>query len=77
MPGYPDRIVAKAGHSAELKMRTLTNLYDARPTWLDNAHKAPDTAVANAYGWANYTPAMYDEEILRRLLALNLQRAAQ
>jgi hypothetical protein len=31
--------------------------------------------VAAAYGWADYTPAMADEEILRRLLALNGARA--
>lgn len=32
VPGYPDRIVAKPGHEADLKKRTLTNLYNARPT---------------------------------------------
>jgi type II restriction/modification system DNA methylase subunit YeeA len=74
VPGYPDRIVAKAGHEADLKKRTLTNLYNARPAWLDNAHKALDAAVAAAYGWTDYTPEMPDEEILRRLLALNLER---
>jgi hypothetical protein len=57
--------------------RTLTNLYNARPAWLDNAHKTLDAAVAAAYGWADYSPAMPDEEILRRLLALNLERAAR
>ena len=77
VPGYPDRIVARPGHEAELKKRTLTNLYNARPEWLDNAHKALDTAVAAAYGWTDYTPEMPDEEILRRLLALNLERAAK
>jgi type II restriction/modification system DNA methylase subunit YeeA len=76
VPGYPDRIVAKPGHEAELKKRTLTNLYNARPAWLDNAHKALDAAVAAAYGWTDYTPQMADEEILRRLLALNLARKA-
>jgi type II restriction/modification system DNA methylase subunit YeeA len=76
VPGYPDRIVAKPGHEAELKKRTLTNLYNARPAWLDNAHQALDAAVAAAYGWPDYTPAMPDEEILRRLLALNLARAS-
>lgn len=56
---------------AELKKRTLTNLYNARPTWLDNAHKALDAAVFAAYGW----PAdLSDEAILERLLALNLDR---
>jgi type II restriction/modification system DNA methylase subunit YeeA len=73
--GYPARPVAKPGHEAELKKRTLTNLYNARPAWLDNAHKMLDAAVAKAYGWNDYTPEMPDEEILRRLLALNLARA--
>ena len=76
VPGFPDRIVAKPEHAAELKKRTLTNLYNQRPAWLDNAHKALDAAVAAAYGWADYTPDMPDEEILRRLLALNLERAS-
>jgi type II restriction/modification system DNA methylase subunit YeeA len=76
VPGYPDRIVAKPGFDADLKKRTLTNLYNARPAWLDNAHKALDQAVAAAYGWTDYTPGMPDEEILRRLLALNLERKA-
>jgi hypothetical protein len=74
--GYPERIVAKPEHAAELKKRTLTNLYNARPAWLDNAHKSLDLAVAHAYGWSDYTAAMSDEEILRRLLALNQQRSA-
>ena len=77
VPGYPDRIVARPGHAADLKKRTLTNLYNARPAWLDNAHQALDAAVAAAYGWTDYTPAMPDEEILRRLLALNLERSAK
>jgi type II restriction/modification system DNA methylase subunit YeeA len=73
--GYPARPVAKPGHETELKKRTLTNLYNARPAWLDNAHKTLDAAVAKAYGWNDYTSEMPDEEILRRLLALNLERA--
>ncbi len=36
---------------------------------------ALDTAVAAAYGWEDYSPEMPDEEILGRLLALNLERA--
>ena len=74
--GFPKRPVAKPGHEADLKKRTLTNLYNTRPAWLDIAHKELDKAVAAAYGWADYTPEMPDEEILRRLLALNLERAA-
>ena len=59
--------------ASELKKRTLTILYNVRPTWLDNAHKTLDTAVAAAYGW----PADLGEQtILGRLLALNLERAA-
>lgn len=72
---YPLRPIAKPGHEADLKKRTLTNLYNARPAWLDNAHKELDAAVAKAYGWNDYTPEMSDEEILRRLLALNLERS--
>lgn len=72
---YPTRPVAKLGHEADLKERTLTNLYNARPAWLSNAHKMLDTAVAKAYGWKDYMPEMPDEEILRRLLELNQARA--
>ena len=73
--GYPARPVAKPGHEDDLKKRTLTNLYNVRPAWLDNAHKTLDAAVARAYGWTDYTAEMPDEEILRRLLALNLARS--
>ncbi|HCF99516.1 MAG TPA: class I SAM-dependent DNA methyltransferase [Chloroflexi bacterium] len=56
---------------AELKSRTLTNLYNQRPTWLANAHRALDEAVFDAYGW----PAdLGDQELLARLLELNLLR---
>ena len=57
----------------ELKKRTLTNLYNARPTWLDLAHRHLDEAVLDAYGWPH---DLSDEEILEHLLALNLERAA-
>jgi len=57
---------------ADLKKRTLTNLYNQRPTWLDLAHKHLDDAVFDAYGWPH---DLSDEEILARLLALNLERA--
>jgi len=56
---------------AEKKKRTLTNLYNARPTWLDLAHKRLDAAVFAAYGWKS---DLSDEEILEKLLALNLER---
>lgn len=57
---------------AELKKRTLTNLYNQRPTWLDLAHRRLDDAVLDAYGWPR---DIGDEELLERLLALNLERA--
>ena len=57
---------------AELARRTLTRLYNERPTWLDLAHRKLDAAVFAAYGW----PAdLADEEVLARLLALNGERA--
>lgn len=72
VPGYPDRIVAKPGFEAELKKRTLTNLYNARPAWLDHLHRDLDIAVAAAYGWEW---PLSDDEILRRLFELNQARA--
>jgi|SRR5271157_532532 len=56
----------------ELKSRTLTNLYNARPSWLAEAHRKLDEAVSAAYGW----PAtLTDAEVLEYLLTLNQQRA--
>jgi hypothetical protein len=57
----------------ELKERTLTNLYNAHPSWLVDVHRKLDTAVFAAYGWP---PALTDEELLERLLKLNHERAA-
>lgn len=71
----PDRIVARPGFEKELARRTLTNLCNQRPAWVAQAHEALDAAVAAACGCTDCTPALADEEILRRLLALNLQRA--
>jgi type II restriction/modification system DNA methylase subunit YeeA len=59
---------------AELKKRTLTNLYNEHPAWLDLAHKKLDRAVLDAYGWPH---DLTDEQILERLLVLNLESAAQ
>ncbi|SMD06917.1 hypothetical protein SAMN06297251_12341 [Fulvimarina manganoxydans] len=73
--GFPDRILPVDEKAAAiLKKRTLTNLYNERPAWLVNAHRALDEAVAGAYGW----PAdLSDDEILARLFALNQERAAK
>lgn len=76
--GYPDRIVPKHETAAqELKKRTLTNLYNARPAWLDHAHNALDEAVAEAYGWGEEfrDGQLTDDGILARLFKLNQDRA--
>ena len=77
---YPRLKPRDADCAAKLKTRTLTELYNKRQrgdgdaAWLDFAHKKLDAAVAAAYNW----PAdLADEEILERLLALNLERAAE
>ena len=59
---------------SELRKRTLTNLYNARPTWLELAHKRLDEAVLDAYGWPG---EVGDEEILARLLKQNRERAGK
>lgn len=74
--GYPERRVPKQGHEADLKARTMTNLYNAPPAWLVQLHQALDQVVADAYGWEDYSPAMPDAEILRRLMVLNAERSA-
>ncbi len=63
----------ESGEAGRGSKRALTNLYNARPTWLDLAHKRLDDAVFAAYGWRS---DLSDEEILGKLLALNLERAA-
>ena len=71
--GYPRRLVARnAAAAKQLRGRTLTNLYNARPQWLLNAHSDLDSAVASAYGWS---ADISDSAALRELLALNLAGA--
>ena len=66
---HPGTLPAKA-----LKKRTLTNLYNQNPTWLQHAHTRLDHAVLDAYGWPHN---LDNEEILEHLLALNLERAEE
>ena len=68
-PGYPKRPVPRDEDAAKaLKKRTLTNLYNASPQWLVDAHAVLDAAVASAYGW----PAdITDDDVLRELLELD------
>ena len=68
---YPRIVPKDAECAAKLKARTLTNLYNQRPTWLALAHDKLDAAVFAAYGW---DPSMSDDHLLESLLALNLKR---
>ena len=70
VPGYPKRPKPRSEAAAkELKKRTLTNLYNARPQWLADAHATLDAAIAAAYGW---DAAIRNEDALEALLALNV-----
>jgi hypothetical protein len=71
---YPRLAPKDADCAAKLKERTLTKLYNERLAWLDLAHKKLDAAIAAAYGF----PAdLTNEQILEKLLALNLARATE
>ena len=74
VPGYPKRPVARNEEAAqELKARTLTNLYNARPQWLADAHATLDAAVAAAYGWE---AGISEDDALGSLLRANLAAGA-
>jgi type II restriction/modification system DNA methylase subunit YeeA len=63
----------------QLKKRTLTNLYNENPRWLQLAHEKLDAAVIAAYAVATgddgWVLDMSEETILERLLGLNAERA--
>jgi hypothetical protein len=48
MPAEDDATGAR--FTFEAGERTLTNLYNQRPTWLDLAHRKLDKDVLDAYG---------------------------
>ncbi|WP_428307274.1 hypothetical protein [Lacipirellula sp.] len=70
---YPRTVARDEASAKELKKRTLTNLYNERPAWLDLVHRRLDEAVFAAYGWS---PDLSDDDLLAKLLELNLERAA-
>ncbi len=72
--GYPERLIPKEQYEADMKKRTMTNLYNEYPAWLDNVHRELDLAVAAAYGWS---ADLKDDDVLANLLELNLSRAAE
>jgi hypothetical protein len=53
---------------AELKEKTLTNLYNRMPEWLRVAHARLDAAVMNAYGWEIQ---LGSQDLLACLMELN------
>ena len=74
IPSLPPRLLPVDDEAAkQLKKRTLTNLYNERPTWLANFHAKLDDAVFVAYGWST---DISDDNMLECLLELNLKRAA-
>ena len=61
-------LMAQAAQSPNLKKRTLTNLYNDRPTWLRFAHEKLDRAVLAAYAaidpagnWSEDWATLYTE----------------
>jgi type II restriction/modification system DNA methylase subunit YeeA len=68
---YPRLVPRDAECATNLKERTLTKLYNERPAWLAACHAKLDAAVATAYGWS---PDISDDQILERLLELNLKQ---
>jgi hypothetical protein len=69
-------IMAAAAKDARLKKRTLTNLYNERPTWLKHAHEKLDRAVLAAYaatdpegGWEEDWAAVWTESGAGQALA--------
>ena len=76
VPSLPPRLLpVDEDAEQELKRRTLTNLYNTRPAWLAHLHATLDAAVFAAYGWEEAPGELGEEELLGRLLALNLERA--
>ena len=71
---YPRTVAKDAECAVNPKARTLTNLYNQRPTWLALAHDKLDATVFAAYGW---DPSLTDEQLLESLLALNIARATR
>jgi len=47
---YPRQVPVDEEAERRLKKRTLTNLYNEGPRWLDLAHKRSDEAVFAAFG---------------------------
>lgn len=68
---YPRLVLSSEDAAQKLKKRTLTNLYNERPAWLDLADQRLDEAVCAAYVWDR---DISDDDLLARLLELNLSK---
>lgn len=73
--GFPDRLIPKDAAAAQtLAARTMTRLYNERPTWLSEAHRELDESVAAAYGWL---AEITENEALSKLLDINMARSTR
>ena len=73
MVRYPRLAATDDSVSVQWSKRTLTALYNERPSWLTLAHRALDEAVFAAYAWES---ELTSDEIICRLLELNQERGA-
>lgn len=71
-PAHYIRRVPHPAMKKTMSARTLTKLYNSPPAWLQNAHRALNTAVAAAYA---VSPDIAEAELLSHLLSLNLELA--
>lgn len=69
---HRDGWLAIVGRTEDGEERTLTTLYNRSPSWLKQAHSQLDAAVLAAFGWPE---SLFDDQILARLLDLNLVRS--
>jgi hypothetical protein len=74
MVRFPRQVPKYEECAGKLAKRTLTNLYNDRPTWLENAHRELDEAVFAGYEWKGSMP---EDQVLAALLELNIAAAKQ
>lgn len=70
---YSRRVPTDSDILKSYNKRTLTNLYNQNPTWLQDAHRLLNEAVLSAYGWPS---DISDDKIIERLIVLNLEQAS-
>src|SRR3546814_17533659 len=64
VPSLPPRLVPVDGEAErELKQRTLPNLYNARPVWLQHSHAALDAGAVASSGCAESGRALCRERL--------------